>query len=62
MTPTTCPTCGQPVHKDDDRRTERIMFRTTPAERDRLQQSADEAGVKLGQYIRSKTLRGEIAR
>lgn len=57
MTPTTCPTCGQPVHKDDDRRTERIMFRTTPAERDRLQQSADEAGVKLGQYIRSRLLR-----
>ena len=37
-------------------RTERIMFRVTPAERNSLQQSADEQGVKLGQYIRSKLL------
>lgn len=43
-------------HECSSQRTERIMFRVTPAERDALQRAADEAGVKLGQYIRSKIL------
>lgn len=39
-----------------DQRTVHVGFRVTPEERDALQQAADEAGVKLGQYIRRRLL------
>lgn len=45
---------------DHDRRSSQVTFWVTPAERDRIMESADRAGVTMSAYIRSLALGKDI--
>ena len=53
-----CPHCGRPatITGAEDVRSERQMFRVTVDEKATIKYRADEAGLTVGQYIRSKLL------
>jgi hypothetical protein len=50
----------RPKKNDDDRRTETLAFRLTPAERLRIEQAAVAAGRSASEYARELTLTGRV--
>jgi len=50
----------RPKKNDDDRRTETLAFRLTPAERLRIEQAAIAAGLSASEYARELTLKGRV--
>jgi hypothetical protein len=50
----------RPKKNDDDRRTETLAFRLTPAERLRIEQAAVAAGLSASEYARELTLTGRV--
>lgn len=51
---------GRPHKADDDRRTETIAFRCTPAERLQIETHAAGAGIVASEYARMQALRGRV--
>ena len=55
MKTSTCPTCGQPITPAaKDERPLTLRLRVSPAEKAKLQQSAEMAGQTLSRYIRER--------
>jgi hypothetical protein len=50
----------RPKKDTDERRSEALAFRLTPAERLRVEHAAIEAGLSASEYAREQTLKGRI--